>query len=265
MHITRDGHIHTPFCPHGSTDSFHAYIERALKEELETITFTEHAPLPEGFTDPVPDKDSAMAAVDLEQYIETINELKKEYRSDITILTGLEIDYIKGFDASTKAMMNEIGPYLDDSILSVHFLHAADSWFCIDYSAGMFAAFVEAADSLENAVNLYYDTVLHSIESDLGPYKPRRLGHMTLIKKFQKKFPSINTASYTGEVLDAVRRCDMTLDFNGAGFAKTWCREPYPDLNTAREASKRGIPLIYGSDAHQALDMMQGAETITAL
>ncbi|SFM16494.1 histidinol-phosphatase HisJ [Salibacterium qingdaonense] len=265
MPITRDGHIHTPFCPHGSTDSFHAYIERALKEGLETITFTEHAPLPEGFTDPVPEKDSAMAESDLEQYIETLHELKKEYHSDITILTGLEIDYIEGFEARTKAMLNEIGPYLDDSILSVHFLQAADTCFCLDYSLDSFGDFVHAAGSVENAVKIYFDTVHHSIKCDLGPYKPNRLGHMTLIKKFQKKFPMPDITPYTRAVLDAVRLQNMTIDFNGAGTAKTWCGEPYPDLDTAREALKRDIPLVYGSDAHQADDMMQGAKSTAAL
>ncbi|MFD2705310.1 histidinol-phosphatase HisJ [Salibacterium lacus] len=265
MHITRDGHIHTPFCPHGSTDSFHAYIERALHEGLDTITFTEHAPLPEGFTDPVPEKDSAMAQSDLEQYIETLQGLKKEYHSDITILTGLEIDYIEGFEARTKTRLNEIGPYLDDSILSVHFLRAADTYFCLDYSLDSFGDFVQAAGAMENAVNIYFDTLLHSIKSDLGPYKPRRLGHMTLIKKFQKKFPPLDITPYTRSVLDAVSLQNMTIDFNGAGLAKKWCGEPYPDLDTAREALKRDIPLIYGSDAHQAEDMMQGAESVTGL
>lgn len=44
--IKRDGHIHSPFCPHGSSDTMASYCERAIAHGIETITFTEHAPLP---------------------------------------------------------------------------------------------------------------------------------------------------------------------------------------------------------------------------
>ena len=30
--MKKDGHIHTPFCPHGSTDSFEQYIEKAIEQ-----------------------------------------------------------------------------------------------------------------------------------------------------------------------------------------------------------------------------------------
>ena len=44
--MKRDGHIHTPFCPHGTKDSFEEYIEKALSLGFKEISFTEHAPLP---------------------------------------------------------------------------------------------------------------------------------------------------------------------------------------------------------------------------
>ena len=40
-----DSHVHSPFCPHGSKDSFVEYIERGIKLGLQEITFTEHAVL----------------------------------------------------------------------------------------------------------------------------------------------------------------------------------------------------------------------------
>ena len=58
--MRRDGHIHTPYCPHGTNDTFHDYVETALGLGFEEITFTEHAPLPKGFNDPTPAKDSGM-------------------------------------------------------------------------------------------------------------------------------------------------------------------------------------------------------------
>ena len=43
----RDGHIHSPFCPHGTDDSLESYVEEALKQGLVEMSFTEHMPLPE--------------------------------------------------------------------------------------------------------------------------------------------------------------------------------------------------------------------------
>ena len=52
MHkILKDGHIHSPYCPHGTKDSFEKYIEKALEEGLEEISFTEHLPLPKKITE----------------------------------------------------------------------------------------------------------------------------------------------------------------------------------------------------------------------
>ena len=30
MNIERDGHVHSPYCPHGSNDSFEKYITEAF-------------------------------------------------------------------------------------------------------------------------------------------------------------------------------------------------------------------------------------------
>ncbi|MDQ0298554.1 histidinol-phosphatase (PHP family) [Salibacterium salarium] len=265
MSINRDGHIHTPFCPHGSADSFHSYIEQAILNGLQTITFTEHAPLPEGFHDPVPEKDSSMPFDQLEEYMDTIGTLKKEYKQDITILTGLEIDYIEGFEKETAEFLREIGPKLDDSILSVHFLKAGESYTCIDYSVDSFAELIERTGSTEKAAQLYFQTLLYSIESDLGFYKPKRIGHMTLIRKFHQQFPNMNINKHIAPVLERIHQQEMAIDYNGAGTAKPLCGEPYPSNDIAWQAKKRGIPLIYGSDAHRSADMMQGVHQMISI
>ena len=56
----KDGHIHTPYCPHGTDDKFEQYVEKAIKVGLDEISFTEHFPLPKGFTDPAPNNDSSI-------------------------------------------------------------------------------------------------------------------------------------------------------------------------------------------------------------
>ncbi|WP_419159248.1 histidinol-phosphatase HisJ [Rossellomorea sp. BNER] len=257
--VIKDGHIHTPFCPHGTSDSFEQYIEMALKQGYKQMTFTEHAPLPQGFIDTTPTKDSGMKWEHLQEYFVKITEMKNQYNGQITILAGLEVDYIEGFEKETKQLLNEIGPYLDDSILSVHFLKHEDSWDCLDYSVDYFEGMIDRYGSLEQIHEKYYDTVLHSIKADLGHYKPKRIGHMTLVHKFKKRFPLQKSfQSKVDEILLLVAKHGLELDYNGAGFSKSFCQDSYPPENIVLQAMKMNIPLVYGSDAHQAKDLGQG-------
>lgn len=139
--MKRDGHIHSPFCPHGSSDTFVQYIEKAISHRFTDITFTEHAPLPNNFVDPTPQKDSGMKPNDLMPYIEELQRLQKQYAQDIRIRIGLEVDYIPGFEQETREFLNTYGHFLDDAILSVHFLKWQDSFVCIDFSPECFMDF----------------------------------------------------------------------------------------------------------------------------
>ena len=254
-----DGHIHSPFCPHGTQDSFTDYIHRAIDLGYEEITFTEHAPLPAGFDDPVPDKDSGMKAEDLEEYLIILEKLKKEYEGKITIKTGLEIDYIEGFEEETKHFLDNAGPRLDDSVLSVHFLLKDGMYDCLDFSLDNFEKMVKIYGNVDKIHEAYYAAVLKSVKADLGPFKPARIGHLTLAEKFKKNFPpSKSFQEEIVEILTEISLRNMEIDYNGAGFYKKGCGVSYPPPNIARKAIDMGITLIYGSDAHQAKDLDQG-------
>jgi histidinol-phosphatase (PHP family) len=254
-----DGHIHTPFCPHGTKDSFEQYIKRAIQLDYREISFTEHAPLPGNFVDPTPYKDSGMDINRLEEYFADLSLLKKKYASELKINIGLEVDFILDFEKETKYFLDEYGKILDDSILSVHFLKKDQTYYCMDYSPDVFQEMILAFSSVEAVFEAYYDTLLRSLSADLGIYKPKRIGHITLVHKFKKKFPpSQHFETKVGQVLDQIAKLGCSLDYNGAGINKPLCREPYPPSSIVKEAIKRKIPLVYGSDAHSSKDLHQG-------
>ena len=258
-----DGHVHTPFCPHGTNDSFEQYIYQALKRGYQEISFTEHAPLPLGFVDTTPDKDSGMNHSKLEDYFTALTSLKRKYRSDIKINIGLEIDFIEGYENGTTDFLNKYGPYLDDSILSVHFLKKEDHYFCLDFSPETFSEMVHLYGSVNAIYEHYFKTLLMSITFNLGQYKPKRIGHLTLVHKFQKQFPA--TKSFTSEIheiLNEISKQELQIDYNGAGVIKPLCGETYPPEWVIKEALKQKIPLIYGSDAHSAKDLAQGYDKL---
>ncbi len=103
-----------------SQDPLEAYVERAIELGYTDISFTEHAPLPERFIDPTPNQDCSMKLSQLERYLHAVAEVKARYRNDIAIRVGLEVDFIPGFEEETTRLLDEVGPLLDDSILSVH-------------------------------------------------------------------------------------------------------------------------------------------------
>lgn len=258
-----DGHIHTPFCPHGTKDPFEDYIARALDLGFDEISFTEHAPLPSGFNDPTPQKDSGMDENHLENYFSVLTELQKKFASDIKINIGLEVDYIEGYEEDTRTFLNEYGRYLNDSVLSVHFLKKQDQYYCLDYSPDTFATMISDFSSVEAVYEAYYDTLARSITANLGQFKPKRIGHITLVHKFQKKFPVAKQFDEKiHSILDQIADLGLALDYNGAGINKPLCREVYPPEDIIREAIKRKIPLVYGSDAHSRKDLNQGFDHI---
>jgi histidinol-phosphatase (PHP family) len=264
IEMKSDGHVHSPFCPHGSTDNFAEYIEKALYVGMNEISFTEHAPLPSGFIDPTPDKDSGMNPEILSAYLNELNKIKEYYKTAIRINIGLEVDFINGFEKETKDFLDETGQVLDDSILSVHFLKQDNAWHCIDFSSDTFKVISGLFGGIDEVYEEYYSTVKKAIISDLGVFKPKRIGHLTLIHKFQKKYPATkNFDQHLFDLLDLVKSKGYSLDYNGAGAIKPLCGETYPPERFAVYAASLGIPLVYGSDAHQAEDLGQGYRNIS--
>ncbi|MGP7818430.1 histidinol-phosphatase HisJ [Niallia sp. 01092] len=257
--LKKDGHIHTSFCPHGTKDALADYIEKAISLGFNEISFTEHAPLPKGFVDTTPTKDSSMSLEELPHYISEVNAVKEVYKEKIKVNVGLEIDYIEGFEKEIRDFLTIWGDKLDDSILSVHFLKKDHAYDCVDYSPDLFAEMIKNYGSVESIYDCYYKTVEKSIKADLGPFKPSRIGHITLVHKFQKKYPINKDYLHTIiALLNELKKQNLELDYNGAGVNKPLCGEPYPPKWIVQEAKKLQIPLIYGSDAHQVKDLGQG-------
>ncbi|SDL70166.1 histidinol-phosphatase HisJ [Sediminibacillus halophilus] len=260
MNISGDFHVHSQFCPHGTSDRMEAYVKQAIESGLTHLTFTEHAPLPADFSDPAPSKDSSMPAESVKTYLEKARHLKKKYHDKLVIQVGLEVDYIAGFEKETCRLLEKWGPLIDDAILSVHMLRSPVGKFvCLDYSAEEFAAIVSLFGSVDAVYQAYYRTLLHAITSDLGRFKPKRLGHITLVEKFKKTFPPARIFEQEIlEILSLMAENGMELDINTAGLYKEYCQSIYPPERFIRQAYELGIPLVPGSDSHQAAQIARG-------
>ena len=257
--IKKDGHIHSPYCPHGTKDAMVCYIERALALGFEEMTFTEHMPLPDGVVSPEIQRESALTVEEVGPYFDEIEDMKKKYQGKIQINKGLEVDYIEGYEKSTKSFLNLYGKDLEDGILSVHILKIKDQYYSVDMSLEEFEKIVGLAGGVDKIYDCYFETLLKAISSDLGPFKPKRIGHPTLVRIFNKRYPlEYKNKVLLEAVVKAIKERHYQIDFNTAGLRKPFCHEIYPSDYFLELIKKYEVEAIYGSDAHRGVDLGEG-------
>ncbi len=186
-----DGHVHSPYCPHGTKDPLEAYIERALEQGLERISFTEHAPLPEGVTDPAPDNDSGMSFATADAYLKELTHLRETYKNQIDIRIGMEFDYWEGHVDGTRDIIARYADVLTDGILSLHYLYIDEQYYGVDFSKESFGEIVTKLGSVTAVHERYYEGIQALVMTDLGAHQPKRLGHLTLPTKFIQAYPEL--------------------------------------------------------------------------
>lgn len=256
LKILKDGHIHSPYCPHGTKDSFELYVERALKLGLKEMTFTEHMPLQGNFMDEEFLKSCAPGVDETDAYIKELDCIKEKFKADIKINTGFEVDYIEGYEEKTKEVLNRYGDKLEDSILSVHFIKFEDEYYCVDISPEEFGRLTKKLGGVEKVYDRYYETLLKAIKADLGTFKPKRIGHPTLVRIFNTEYPlDYTNTTLLEEIVKEIKIRNYEVDFNTAGIRKPYCKEIYPSGIFAELVERYAIDVVYGSDAHTALDV----------
>lgn len=275
--LKREGHSHTEFCSHGSGDDVELMIQKAIKLGFQEYSITEHAPLPPDFSahyegQPTGLTEASMAASDLDAYFAKMTRMRQKYAGQIQIHIGFEVDYLPEFTEWTKDFLSEYGSQTDDNLLSVHFLKGKNNhYWCVDDTVADFqeGLLSQAADSQALYVS-YFKQVLASVNADLGQFAPRRIAHMTLIKKFQDYFDLDHSFSVQNErlingILLAVKAQGRQLDLNAAGLYKAYCNEQYPTLEIIKMAKLLKIPFVYGSDAHSIDAVGQGYNCMASM
>lgn len=254
--IVRDGHIHSPYCPHGTSDKLKEYVDKALEMGLEEISFTEHMPLPKCFIDEKIILESSPTEEMFNKYLMEVEDIKKRYKSKIKINIGAEVDYIEGLEKQTRTLLYKYGMDIEDSILSVHFLKINEKYYCIDYSKEAFKEIVDILGSVEKLYDKYFETLLKSIRADIGIFKPKRIGHSTLVRIFNKEYPfEYKNKELLEEIVKEMKDRNYEIDHNTAGLRKQYCKEEYPSGILMELIKKYNIPKVYGSDAHTAIDV----------
>lgn len=228
-----DYHIHTPLCGHASGEP-REYVEQAIVVGLSEIGFSDHLPL-SMYQQP----GYAMRRDDVERYVGLVQDLAREYASDITILLGSEVDF---FERSFEQDAELLAQYpFDYAIGSVHFV---GDGFAYDHPDNRTHMREYGVDTVYLAS---YALVAKAASTGLF----RIIGHLDLAKKHGHRPQDAGAvASAASAALQAIKAAGSAIELNTAGWRKP-VGEAYPAPDLLAEAAALGIPLTFGSDAHQ--------------
>ncbi|WP_274650323.1 histidinol-phosphatase HisJ [Paenibacillus humicola] len=265
-----DGHSHSHFCYHGSGRPLRDYLERAVRLGFERYSVTEHPPLPEGWVkNEKLMAELAMSRQELPEYIQCVEELKREFEGRLEVTAGLELDYLHGSESFTNRLLESLDGRLEDVLISVHFLPGRGGMRCVDFTPDDFReGLIDYYGSMERVVDEYFQHVELAVASAAGWKIRKRLGHIHLIEKFRLALDGIDEeqiAERVRAVVPKLREAGVGLDVNTAGMRKDTCRKPYASEWLVKECRAQGIECVYGSDAHHPDDVGQGWEWFAAI
>ncbi|MEI8344884.1 MAG: histidinol-phosphatase HisJ family protein [Candidatus Omnitrophota bacterium] len=228
MKIIADYHVHTALCAH-ATGTPVDYIRQARKAGLKILGFADHAPLllrtKNRYT---------MYRRQLPLYRRLVRGAAAKF-DDIRVVTGLEADYLPGYESRIRRMLAEY-PY-DFIIGSVHFI---DGWAFDDPRLRQ----SWGCRSVDDVYLKYYDHLDRAAGSGLFDI----MGHVDLVKKFGDR-PSSDMAKRVRQTAGVFKRCGVAIEVNTSGLRKP-VREIYPSLEALKIYCKAGVPITFGSDAH---------------
>lgn len=109
-------HMHTPRCKHAQPDATDRDFARAsLDAGFTSVAFTDHVAHPNPWN---PQPEVRMSVDQIDEYLESINRLKKEFQGQMTIQSGFEVEYDPRLDDYYRKLREKC----DLFILGQHFM-----------------------------------------------------------------------------------------------------------------------------------------------
>jgi histidinol-phosphatase (PHP family) len=245
-------HSHTNFCD--GSDEPVKYIEEAIRLGLAAYGFSAHAPV--SF-----ETDWCIPEFKFDAYLNKINSLKEQYKTQIQIYQGLEIDFIPGLAGRSKNLIENVT--LDYFIGSVHFVEKFPdgTYWNIDTSYNLFLKGLQNIfqSDFRKAATRYFEITRQMIEE----YHPDIIGHIDKIKMYNKKgkFFDENERWYKDQLnltIKTLKRTGGIVEINTRGYYKHQLTELYPGEWFLKKLVENDIPLMINSDSHMPSEIILG-------
>ena len=231
---------------HNHTRASHArnsvaeMVASAKGRGLTVYGFSEHSPRPLAYSYPKEYRDHLQASFG--GYVEDVLSFKRN-DPELRVLLGMELDW---FPADRGFMERAVAAYPFDYVIGgIHFLgtwgfdFTAEDWkggpeFCEEQYVAYFRTLRELALSGLVKIAAHPDIIkLFSIET------------------FRNWLDRPGSLDLIAEALTAIRDAGMGMEISSAGLRKP-CGEIYPGPRIMELAADLGVPITFGSDAHDA-------------
>ncbi|MGD9781519.1 MAG: histidinol-phosphatase HisJ family protein [Kiritimatiellia bacterium] len=225
--LPADTHTHTRLCRHAGGDPID-YARAAAARGIPEIACTDHIPFP---NDPHPS--IRMAKEEFPEYLVLVREAQQA--GLCTVLLGIEADYQRDL------VHGHVQSVLDsaDFDLVLGSLHTGPFW---DLAPG------DPAATPEFVAQMWRTYFLRMAElARTGLYDV--CSHFDVVKRCGIHAPPALLAETVPPALDAVAQAGMAIEINTSGFDHG-AAESYPSLQILVWMKERGIPIVFGSDAH---------------
>lgn len=248
-------HTHTHYSD--GADAPEIVVKKALELGLETIGFSDHAPIP-GF-----EENCNIPLDQLDEYVHCILDLKKKYKDRIRVLLSLEIDYIPNIIHPAYEIFDQYP--LDYTLGSVHYLGVLAN--------GKLFGFETSKEKIDRGLNEIFggdvkkmlEEYYCNIREMVRISQPSIVGHLDRIKVINKHHPYFNEMDswYQTEIehtLDVIASSGSILEVNTKGIYSNGDLEPYPSTWILKAARSSYIPVHLAADAHRADRLIGGFE-----
>ena len=218
-------HTHTWRCNH-ATGSEEEYVRRAMDRGMKIFGFSDHTPyiFPGDYYSTFRMKMSL-----LDDYVDTVLNLRAKYAGQIQIPLGLETEYYPDLIGQLLPILRD--KPLDYLILGQHFV-----------GNEMDEPYSGRPAGSEEHLKRYCHQVADAMNTGLFTY----LAHPDLLYfPGDRKIYQKHMALICREALN----CDMPLEFNLAGLG---CGKNYPNEAFWQVAAEHGNRVVIGMDAHNA-------------
>lgn len=226
-------HTHTQRCLHaGGTEA--DYVSAALRANVKVLGFSDHAPFPDA------DYGYRMPFGELETYLAAVDAEADAHRDEITILKGLEIEYLPRYRAYYEELLGRYG--LDYLLLGEHFFPGRTEGELMNVTLGP----VEP-----DTASFYARAVAEAMET--GYFKMVAHPDIYAMSPFAWDGGCDRAADI---IIDAAVRTGTILEFNANGVRRGVFPYPdgerymYPHRRFWERAAEAGVRVIVGSDCH---------------
>ena len=222
-------HTHTMRCRHARGNE-EEYIRAALQAGMKELGFSDHAPQP--FKGSYYSK-MRMYPWQLEEYVQTLQELRQEYAGQIDIHIGLETEYYPDLFDELLGWARDAG--VEYMILGQHWPGNEEGEPHVYQPFDEYPFLVRVADQMLEA--MYTGMFTYVAHPDL----PRFLGDDRLYRQQMRR------------IIQGAKRCGLPLEINLHGLR---CGCAYPDERFWEVVAEEDCPVILGADAHDPEELL---------